>query len=260
MNLDIYDKEYETLISQIPTLTEFVCQHEDIIEENNNKTCSTCGEIIIQNILSSERQVNYSQQDFFINKIQVTKLKKKELCDYSLSEKMMNETIDLYDKIVQDRVYRGKIRQAIIIYCVYILCKKNNSLLDIEEINFRLLPRSYILCGSKIVHSSKYILQNENLIIKNNFKDSLIMEMNKFFSSNKDIDEVLSLYEKIKNNGEIFNTSKPHSIICGLIYIWILKSNQNININDFIGTIKISMCTLNKIKEKIEKIIGCEKS
>ena len=52
-----FEKEYKQIFSEISSMTEFICNHEDVIDENNDKICQLCGEILEKNINSFTKNI-----------------------------------------------------------------------------------------------------------------------------------------------------------------------------------------------------------
>lgn len=253
---DFYSNEKKS------TPTDIECSHSEIIEENEINICFNCGEII-EKINTPNKTVN-PNHDYSLKKNYNSKLKKEELTCYNISEKIANETIELFEKIVKEKTFRGKIRKSIITCCLCHVFQKTNKNINIESVNIYGLPQKSLLKGTKIVNisfsqseQSKLIFNEESILpprIKITFENLIEIEMNKFLATPQQIKEVIEMYNVIKNDKLLFNGTKPHSIICGLIYIWLFKNEKlkNISNEQFLETVKISFCTITKVRSKIE--------
>ena len=69
-------------------------------------------------------------------------------------------------------------------------------------------------------------------------------------------DEVLELYEKIKNKSTVINRSRPQSVASGLVRYYILLKRKDIPMNEFRSKVELSELTINRIVKEIEKILG----
>ena len=79
--------------------------------------------------------------------------------------------------------------------------------------------------------------------------------MNNLSADKNDIQNVISLYEKIHKKSEIINRARPQSVASGLIRYYILKQNKNIAMSDFIDIVHISELTINRMVKEITRII-----
>jgi transcription initiation factor TFIIIB Brf1 subunit/transcription initiation factor TFIIB len=156
----------------------------------------------------------------------------------------------IYQKATSDRIYRGNFRKSLIFATVYVALRENetpmshNALYEIFKIDSKIG-----LKGLKVI--APY---------RNNTKsitpEILINEiMNKLNAKKHDIDEVLDLYEQIKNKSVKLNRSRPNSIASSIIYYWIQKNKKNININEFTKLVNLSKMTIDKIIKDIVEVL-----
>ena len=80
--------------------------------------------------------------------------------------------------------------------------------------------------------------------------------MDKFEASKEQKNEVINLYNKIKNKSSKINRSRPQSISSALIYYWISYKNINISLKDFSKRVELSELTIVKIAKEISEILG----
>ena len=80
----------------------------------------------------------------------------------------------------------------------------------------------------------------------------------KFNISQEEKEEIVCLYEKIKNKSSMINRSRPQSVSSSLIYYYICKKkgSNNVNIKDFVKKVNLSELTINKISKEINKILN----
>jgi hypothetical protein len=79
--------------------------------------------------------------------------------------------------------------------------------------------------------------------------------MNKFGATEKQIENVIELYEMIKNKSILLNRSRPQSVACGIVRYYILKKNPDISIDYYKSKVNLSELTINKIVKEISRIL-----
>jgi transcription initiation factor TFIIIB Brf1 subunit/transcription initiation factor TFIIB len=80
--------------------------------------------------------------------------------------------------------------------------------------------------------------------------------MDKFDASQEHKNEVIKLYDKIKNKSSKINRSRPGSIASGIVYFWISLKNINISLKDFATKVDLSELTILKIAKEISEILA----
>ena len=116
------------------------------------------------------------------------------------------------------------------------------------------LSRKSGLKGLK--HVNLYAPKDSNIRTTYITPINLIEEiMNEFTSSTEQKNEVLELYEKIKNKSSKLNRSRPLSVASGIVYYWITIKNKHINIRDFSKNVGLSELTINKISKEITELL-----
>jgi len=79
--------------------------------------------------------------------------------------------------------------------------------------------------------------------------------MQKFSATPEQKQEVIELYEKIKNKSSRLNRSRPQSVASGLVFYWIGKRGKEISLKDFSQKVVLSELTVNKISKEIAGVI-----
>ena len=82
--------------------------------------------------------------------------------------------------------------------------------------------------------------------------------MEKFQAKEEHIQEVVDIYEKIKNKSSKINRSRPLSISASIIYYWIRKTKRDITLKEFSSKISLSDLTITKLSKEIAKILEDE--
>ena len=82
--------------------------------------------------------------------------------------------------------------------------------------------------------------------------------MDKFSATAEQKQEVVKLYEQIKNKSSRLNRSRPQSVGAGLVYFWIRSKQKDITLKQFTKKVSLSELTINKIANEIADVIGME--
>ena len=74
-------------------------------------------------------------------------------------------------------------------------------------------------------------------------------------------EEVIQLYNLIKNKSSELNRARPQSVACGLIFYWLsnIRKNTVITLSEFAKIVALSELTINKISKEIEIIFERQK-
>jgi len=191
-------------------------------------------------------------------------IKKRKLEDKSIfkdvekmgfSDKIVSHANTIYEQVTNNRIFRGNTRKGIIFACIFhaYKCFDNpqscEHLIEIFEIN-----RKIALKGLKFV--------NLNISKESPFRgfqintEHLIREiMMKFNANEKQVEEVLHIYEYVKDKSVLLNRSRPQSVACGIVRYYTLKKNPEITIDYFRSKINLSELTINKIVKEILRLL-----
>ena len=144
----------------------------------------------------------------------------KDIESFGFSDKIVNTANDIYAQVTNGKIYRGNSRKAIIFGCVFHSVKLNGKSYTCESLGeiFK-LDRKIILRGLK--HVSLNAPKNSNIKNKNGTIDLLEEYIIKFDIKDKDRDDIIDIYNKIRNKSTIINRSRPQSVISSLIYYFI---------------------------------------
>jgi transcription initiation factor TFIIIB Brf1 subunit/transcription initiation factor TFIIB len=271
MSLD--DDSFE-ILNKIPTKEKYdffkiktvkteECTHKNITMENITKICVDCGVVIDKN-LSYEKEWRYyglmdTKHTSDPNRCNIRKIEDKSIFKdvekMGFSDKIVNFANNIYEQVTHSKIFRGNTRKGIIFACIFQAYKSFNNpqscehLIEIFEIN-----RKIALKGLKYV--------NLNISKDNNFKgfqintEHLIKEiLDKFSANDKQIEEVIEIYNYIKDKSVLLNRSRPQSVACGLVRYYTLKKNPEISMDYFRSKVNLSELTINKIVKEIFRIL-----
>jgi len=240
------------------------CIH-DLIDDNGIMTCLLCGEIVHKLILYDQerRYFNIKDSKSFSDptRVQARKneisgtIRKEDIETLGISDKIITIANGLYTSITKGQIFRGLSRKSMIFACVFYAYIISGSPQNYDDLS-RLfgLSKKNAIKGIKTVNSkAPKDSEIHTTIITPNL---LIQELMLKFNANKtQIDEVLILYEKIKNRSTDLNRSRPQSIASGITYYWLKESKIEIKLKDFAQISKLSELTINKVVKEINMIL-----
>jgi hypothetical protein len=219
------------------------CKHEPIIIDKNT-FCKNCGiEIVIDNV-----------PEYGFHQVRARKVQGiiDDLQKLGFTGKIADIANGIYLEISDGKIYRGNSRKSIVFACIYNAYKlvhnpqSFNTLLNVFNIN-----RKSALKGIKLVayHAPSYCIEiDESIIVK-----QILVE---FDSYNDDYyNSILSIYKNIQDKSSLINRSRPTSVVCGLIYYFILSSGKHIDINYYSEKNALSILTIYKICKAIDLIL-----
>lgn len=248
---------FDTLNVTTKNINMSACLHNNITDG----CCEDCGVEIDKSIqfnkewkFNNNRNSNDPSRCFMRKNNEKNIL--KDVDKMCLPENVVQEANKIYQHVVQTQIFRGNTRKAIIFACVFYAYKKLNQPHSCDSLTklFNLEKRDG-LKGLKIVSLNA----NNNYIDKFNYitPEDIIKEIMKEFSANnKDIDNIIELYNKIKNKSSaILSRSRPQSIASGIIRYYIIKTGKEISMENFREKVNLSELTINKIVKEITRLL-----
>lgn len=239
---------------------ESECSHFNTVNEQGTFLCRDCG-IELSKVMSYEKDWRYygsddTRKNSDPNRCHIRKVEDKSIFkdieSFGFSDKIMNTANDIYAQVTNGKIYRGNSRKAIIFGCVFHSVKLNGKSYTCESLGeiFK-LDRKIILRGLK--HVSLNAPKTSSIKNKNGTSELLEEYIVKFDIKDKDRDDIIDIYNKIRNKSTIINRSRPQSVISSLIYYFMCKKygSNNVNIKDFIKKVKLSELTIYKISKEI---------
>ena len=234
------------------------CKHMKINEDNN--CCEDCGLHIEKNLLfNKEWKFNNSRNTRDPTRCQFRKTNEKSIVKdietLCFPDNIVQEANQIYQDVVNGRIYRGNTRRSIIFACIFYAYKKMNQPQSCDALTVLFnLERKDALKGLKIVklNSNKNIDQNSYITPEDIIKEFMLQ----FKADTSEISNVIKLYSKIKDKKSlILSRSRPQSIASGVIRYYILRNDKDISIENFKEIVKLSELTINKIVKEITKLL-----
>lgn len=237
-----------------------LCLHENTISEKGCSICIDCGIEMEQKILHNKEWRYYGQSDtkHVTDPNRVHARKKDERHIYGdvenlgISEKIICIANRLYINSTKGSIYRGKTRRALVFACVFYAHKILKKPISYEKLLAIFgLDSKAALQGIKMISiKAKGMIQIAYITPAN-----LIAEvMDKFSAKESHKNEVISLYDEIKNRSSKLNRARPQSVAAGIVYYWICLTKRGLTIEEFLAKINLSQMTVLKIAKEIATI------
>ena len=241
------------------------CDHLETSIEKGVEICVSCGEEVSKKIQNCKEWRYYGQTDSKNtdpNRVQIRKLDErgifKDVENMGFSDKIICEANKIYFEVTKGQIFRGNSRKAIVfasIFHAYKLSGKPQShdkLIQVFNLN-----RKNGLKGLK--HVNLYAPKTSTIRTTYITPVNLIEEiMDKFSATIEQKEEVVCIYNQIRNKSSRLNRSRPQSVASGLIYYWIKDKQKDITIKQFTKKVNLSELTINKIAAEIEEVIKSE--
>jgi len=237
-----------------------ICLHKNKINDSGFLLCETCGLEIKESVVYAKNWKNTRTDKQCVNKSASYDTNFfSEIESLGYNNEIIEKTIEIFYKVTSGKVYRGNMKNALIIASLYHILK-NNSEIDDEKVLFNDISEKFsidkkcIMKGLKITNlklskenNSKYITVKDlilSFLHKLNQKTCIICNSKKAEYSNKTLFsthcqycksnihihtiesqylKIYEIYEKIKNKNKIIIRSRHQSISSSLIYYYYLK-------------------------------------
>lgn len=254
--------EKQDTFPKIP-ISDSLCQHTDVVIEHDILTCQDCGQEITHTV-SHEKDWRYfsSSDKVDPNRTQPRKTEeksiRKDVETMGFSAKIVSIADELYQDTTRGQLLKGDSRKAVIFGALYRAYEITNNHQPPESLIAQLgITKKKALKGLRLVslNSTKNTLSTQTFatpvhLIK------IRETMSKFSASPAQINEVIALYELVKNKSTKLNRSRPQSVVAGLVYYWICQKKLKIGLKDFSKKVELTEQTITKITIEISKILG----
>lgn len=256
--------EYEKTQIKSKIENKETCYHNDIINENGILSCVECGEEI-RHTITHEKEWRYygsadSRRTSDPNRVQIRKLEErniiKDVESYGFSDTIVAKADELYTQVTKGQIYRGNSRKAVIFACIFHAYKLAGKHQTPENlIKLFGLDRKNGLKGLKIVNvnAPKDSQIHTTFITPKHLVHDI---MDKFKATPLQKQEVVDLYDLVKNKSSKLNRSRPQSVAAALTYYWIRLKKLNISIKDFSKKADLSELTITKNTKEVGMVLG----
>lgn len=259
----------ESLHNNLPTLGSIhnnsipCCNHENTTVENGILSCLDCGEEINRTITHEKEWRYYGPTDgrhsSDPNRVQLRKVEErninKDVENMGFSETIISKADEIYNQVTRGQIYRGNSRKAIVFACIFHAYKIAGKHQTPENlIKLFGLNRKNGLKGLKIVNvnAPKDSQIHTTFITPEHLVHDI---MDKFRATQAQKEEVIDLYDRVKNRSSKLNRSRPQSVAAALTYYWICKKKIDISLKEFAKKVDLSELTINKNAKEVAIVL-----
>ena len=238
------------------------CLHDSVIEDSGVVLCMNCGTEIKKDITYDKDWRYYGKFDTK-NSSDPTRvhLRKeedkniyKDISKMNFNHKIITLANQIYKDITKGKIKRGKSRKSIIFACVYEAYVQSDDVqIPGNLIQVFNITRKEGLQGKKFLELRlpKKKMKNYQITPVHLIKDIL----NKFEANESQVEEVICLYNMIKNRHTLLNRARPQSVAAGLTFYWFQKESIDMSIKEFSKKVNLSELTISKICDIIKSIL-----
>jgi len=267
---DLFEKalnEYEMLKKDNKCVDEEIefenCKHSNYSNEGSIIYCIDCGQEIEKNIYQEKEWRYYGQTDnkrsSDPNRVVPRKLEDrniyKDVETMGFGDKVVHLANQIYTQVTKGQIFRGNSRRAIVFGSVFHAFKlqgkpqSHDKLIKIFELN-----RKIGLKGLKHInlYAPKDSLIHTTYITPENLIEDI---MDKFKATPEQKQEVIELYNKIKNKSSKINRSRPQSVACAITYFWICHKGLDISLKEFAKKSDLSELTIDRLSKEISNVL-----
>lgn len=236
------------------------CPHEHMTEtDEGNKICEDCGLELALEIDNSPEWRFYKENDSkqssdpsrcFLRKYEEKSIY-RDMEGYQLPPDIIEKANASYTMVTDDSILRGNSRKGLIVACIFYAYEDSGHRKSQDEI------KQFFGINKKILSNGMKMF---NLKIKRNPVytspvDFIPKILSKFNLSDKHIQFVTTLYNKICSQSAFINRSNPDSIAAGLSYFVLKHINFPVTLSDFSKRVGLSDITIHKISKKIKDLV-----
>jgi hypothetical protein len=236
------------------------CQHENTQQDVNGKICLDCGQEIF-NEKYCEKDYKFFDDGKTLGRCQIKREYVRsiynDLDGKDIPEKVGIIADKLYSEITKGGIRKKTNRTSIIFGCVYEAYKQYGNPVEFDKlISIFNINRKSASKGIKFVNFQmpKELYSDHsytNISIKTLIKN--IMDL--FESKDVYVNQVIEIYEKIKNKSRVLNGCWLQSLSAGLVYYWIKINDKAISLKDYAIRVNLSEITIKKMITEIEKVL-----
>ena len=258
-----YETKTEGNILEKDISDDNLCEHINVSDDGGYVCCTDCGKEMDKTIYQEKEWRYYGQSDnkrvSDPNRVHLRKMEErniyKDVENMGFSDKIVRTANQLYLQVTNGQIFRGNSRKSLIFAVIF------------HSFKIHKIPQTHEKLLSTFEISRKSALRGIKYVNLNTPKDSTIHTtyitpinlvediMDKFSASKSQKDEVIDIYNKIKNKSSKINRSRPQSVSSGLIYYWIQLKGIDITIKEFANKTELSELTILKIAKEIAEIL-----
>lgn len=249
-------------------LNNMSCSHENTVIEKGISICTDCG-LELEEKETLDKDWRYYGGDGKYAPVDSGSAQQprkaeshsifKDVENFGFADTVVAEANKYYIEVTKNKISRGNARKSIIFACIFHAYKSNRMPQSYEK-----LIQIFGLTKKAGLKGLKHV--NLNAPKESKIRDTYITPidlvgeiMDKFQAGKEQKNEVIQIYEKIRNKSSRLNRSRPQSIASALVYYWIVATGKKINLKEFAQSVELSELTINKIVKEIEEILSLKK-
>lgn len=262
LNLQYQQKNYEEQEDTFEELNETRCLHKETEVVNGVVECVDCGEHLDE-VVDQEQEWRYYGSSDNKNMSDPSRCQARKIPERGIREDLkrlhlpthiINLADQYYHEVTQGDIKRGKLRKGIMYACVYEAYKDSNKVQLPDELRKKFgidkkngsRGLTYFL-GRRKNRSNRQYITAEHFIPKICEKFDLLPEV---------VEEVLELYQQVKNKSHKLDHSYPQSVSCGCVFYLMKRKNIEITPEQFGKIVDLSSITVLKKANEIEEILN----
>jgi len=256
-DFDLFDN-----FNSVPTVG-VICQHKNKTVNGCQMICEDCG-IEVSKIELQDKEWRYYGHSDTRNSSDPSRCQTryveedknifKDIEGMGFSDEVVKKANENYVKIIQNTIHRGNTRKGIIFACIFEALKilgrpqPAKPLGDLFGIDNKTAMHGVKTLKLKL---SKDCISNEYITPEHIIDDI----MNEFGATIDKKSEVKHIYLVVKGKSDKLNRSRPQSIAAGLIYYWLLKTNNTITLKQFSERVKLRDTTILNISKEVKNVL-----
>ena len=245
-----------------------VCTHETILTDHGFTMCKDCGLEITHKIDDDAGKewkyygINDTKHSVDPTRCYIRKTKDKtiyqDVNNMNISNHIKDIANNIYVEVCKGKVHRGARRKAIVFASIFHAYKIDNTPQSCENlIKIFKIKRKDALKGLKFINDNA----SKDSPIRTIYitPEHLINEfLHNFKVSTEKHDEIIELYNFVKDKSATLNRSRPQSVGAGVIWFWIRLNQRQISIKEFIKKVQLSELTVSKMAKEVARLTGNE--
>ena len=240
-----------------------ICKHLNYNGEGSIIFCIDCGEEMEKTMFQDKEWRYYGQSDnkrtSDPNRVIPRKFEDrniyKDVENMGFSDKVVHLANQIYTQVTKGQIFRGNSRRAIVFASIFHAFKlygkpqSHDKLIKIFD-----LDRKLGLKGLKHVNlnAPRDSLIHTTYITPENLIEDI---MDRFKATKDQKEEVIELYNKIKNKSSKINRSRPQSVASALTYFWICYKGMDITLKEFAKKSDLSELTIDRLAKEIAIVL-----
>jgi transcription initiation factor TFIIIB Brf1 subunit/transcription initiation factor TFIIB len=227
------------------------CSHKETVQEQNMILCNKCG----LQLGSVDDEIEVKLDGYQFKKCQDKSIA-KDLEEYNLHPDVIRLADKYYNSVTNGVIKRGKLRIGIMFACVFQAYKdlgkpqtadKLQKLFGITRKNVS-KGLTYFCLGQPERSTVEYITAR-HFIPQVFEKLNIRMDI---------INGCYELFDQIENKSSLLNRSNPQSVSKAVVFYYLRKMNNNMDLTSYSEKVQLSETTINRICNTIDTILTPE--